>query len=154
MGRVWWGGERRGFKKIAMPNAKISTKHIFQHIFTDIFGPPTKNAHSSANTAMLRANKVPIRMSRSHALQLARYHGRFRRFWSKICTYRTRIAEKRLVRCNGPETAKNGKSLIQRVRLANADVNRSQVLPEHVSGGGARSVLASRSVSKVMRIEW
>ena len=46
------------------------------------------------NNAMLRANKVPIRTSMSHAPQLARYHGRFRRFGSKICTYRTRIAAK------------------------------------------------------------
>ena len=53
-----------------------------------------------------------------------------------------------------PETAKNGKCSIERVRLANADANRSQVRPEHVSGGGA-SVLAPRPVvSKVMRIEW
>ena len=34
------------------------------------------------------------RIFRSHALQLAHYHGRFRRFWSKICTYCTRVAEK------------------------------------------------------------
>ena len=125
-----------------------------------VFGAPTKIAHCSANTAMLRADTVPIRMSRSHAPQLARYHDRFKRFWSKICTYCTRIAEK-----NGwcavqgqirPNTAENDKSLIQRVRLANADVNRSQVWPEHVSGGGA-SVLdqhAYQSRLAVPRTPW
>ena len=125
MGRVWWGGERRGFKKIAMPNAKISTKHIFLHIFTHICPQLGEYCHAAGK----QGTDPHVQESCSPASSLSWPFQAF--LVQNMYTLHTHS------RINGlgavpdqkrPETAENGKILVQRVRLANADANRGSVM--------------------------
>ena len=92
------------------------------------------------------APKTSVGLSRPGAAQ-----GRFRKSTGP-CMGTNRPCRSTLASITNQRVVRSHTIANQRVRMAKVDADRSQVWPEHVTGGGA-SVLAPRLVSKVMRIE-